>query len=196
MFDFVGAGCALVLLAPLLLAIAVLIHLSSGGPVLIRHQRVGRGGRRFGCLKFRSMVTNGDEVLREHLAQNRNALEEWTASRKLVDDPRVTRLGRVLRKTSLDELPQLCNILAGEMSFVGPRPIVMEEVHKYGAAFADYTRARPGLTGRWQVSGRNDTCYSQRVALDQDYVTNWSFSGDVRILLLTIPAVIKARGVY
>jgi len=176
--------------------IAGLILVLEGGPVVIRHQRIGRGGAKFGCLKFRSMVTNGDEVLRNHLNSNKTALEEWTATRKLEDDPRVTKLGRILRKTSLDELPQLFNIFVGEMSFVGPRPIVEEEIDKYGTAFGDYARARPGLTGRWQVSGRNLTTYPDRVQLDRDYIENWSFGRDLSIILMTVPAVIKARGVY
>ncbi|MDB5649552.1 MAG: sugar transferase [Hyphomicrobiales bacterium] len=195
-FDFCAGVCAVVLVAPLLLLLSLLILFMDGGPVLIRHMRVGRGGAKFSCYKFRSMVVNGDEVLRAHLASNPAALEEWTLTRKLALDPRVTQLGRILRKTSLDELPQLFNIIAGDMSFVGPRPIVEEEIYRYGSAFREYRRARPGLTGRWQVSGRNDTGYDQRVALDQDYVANWSFARDLVILMLTVPAVIKARGVY
>jgi exopolysaccharide production protein ExoY len=195
-FDVFAGGCALVLLSPLLVLIALLIMVTSGAPVLIRHQRVGRGGRMFACLKFRSMVVKADEVLRDHLSSHPEALEEWTATRKLVDDPRVTRLGRVLRKTSLDELPQLYNIIVGDMSFVGPRPIVDEEIMKYGDAFAVYQLARPGLTGHWQVSGRSDTGYAERVQLDLDYVANWSFGRDMFIILRTIPAVVKARGVY
>lgn len=195
-FDILAASGAICLLAPLLVLIAALILIMDGGPVIIRHQRVGLGGRKFRCLKFRTMVTNGDEVLRDHLSQNKAALEEWTAMRKLEDDPRVTQLGRVLRKTSLDELPQIFNILVGEMSFVGPRPIVEEEIQKYGSAFYEYSCARPGLTGVWQVSGRNETVYSERVELDREYVKNWSFGRDMSIIILTVPAVIKARGVY
>ncbi len=191
-----AALCAIILLAPLLVLISALVFVLDGGPVMIRHTRIGRGGVKFGCLKYRTMVTNGDEVLRSHLASSPEALEEWTKTRKLVSDPRVTTLGRILRKTSLDELPQILNIFSGEMSFVGPRPIVEDEIYKYGAAFNEYRRARPGLTGRWQVSGRNDTGYDERVALDQHYVSNWSFTSDIEIILLTIPAVIKAKGVY
>ncbi|MBX9739654.1 MAG: sugar transferase [Beijerinckiaceae bacterium] len=195
-FDLVASVAAAIVVAPLLIMLSLLILVTNGGPVTIRHQRVGKGGRKFGCFKFRTMVTNGDEVLKRHLAENPAAMEEWTRNRKLVVDPRVTRLGRILRKTSLDELPQLFNIIAGDMSFVGPRPIVEDEIVRYGNAFAEYSRARPGLTGRWQISGRNDTGYDERVKLDREYVTNWSFSRDIVILVLTIPAVIKARGVY
>ncbi|MDB5508231.1 MAG: sugar transferase [Hyphomicrobiales bacterium] len=195
-FDLFASVAAAIVVAPLLILLSLLILATDGGPVTIRHQRIGKGGRKFGCFKFRSMVTNGDEVLKRHLAENPAALEEWTKNRKLAVDPRVTRLGRILRKTSLDELPQLFNIIAGDMSFVGPRPIVEDEIVRYGNAFTEYSRARPGLTGRWQISGRNDTGYDQRVALDREYVTNWSFTKDLAILVLTIPAVIKARGVY
>lgn len=195
-FDFVAGVAALILLAPLLILLSLLIYVLDGGPVMIRHTRIGSRGSKFGCFKFRSMVTNGDEVLRAHLAANPAALEEWSKTRKLSDDPRVTPLGRILRKTSLDELPQLFNIISGEMSFVGPRPIVEEEILRYGTAFQDYARARPGLTGHWQVSGRSDIAYDTRVALDQEYVANWSFGRDIAIILMTIPVVIKARGVY
>lgn len=195
-FDLIASVAAIVVLAPLLILICLLIYVTDGGPAVIRHVRIGQGGAKFACFKFRSMVTNGDEVLRAHLASDPDALEEWTKTRKLTADPRITALGRVLRKTSLDELPQLFNIFAGDMSFVGPRPIVEEEIHKYGSAFSEYSRARPGLTGCWQVSGRNDTGYDERVALDQHYVGNWSFTRDLQIIFRTIPAVIKAKGVY
>jgi exopolysaccharide production protein ExoY len=195
-FDLCVSLFAVVLVAPLLILLSLLILFLDGGPVFIRHMRIGQGGSKFACFKFRSMVLNGDEVLRSYLASNPDALEEWTLTRKLTFDPRVTQLGRILRKTSLDELPQIFNIIMGDMSFVGPRPIVEEEIYRYGSAFREYSRARPGLTGRWQVSGRNDTGYDQRVALDQDYVTNWSFARDIVILMLTVPAVIKAKGVY
>ena len=195
-FDFGAAVCAVILVAPLLLLLSALILVLDTGPVFIRHQRIGRGGSKFACFKFRTMVVDAGEVLRRHLAEDPVAREEWERSQKLTNDPRVTPLGRILRKTSLDELPQLFNILLGDMSFVGPRPIVEEEIYRYGSAFRDYRRARPGLTGRWQVSGRNDTGYEQRVALDQEYVNNWSFARDIGIIVLTIPAVIKARGVY
>jgi exopolysaccharide production protein ExoY len=195
-FDVVAASLAIAVLFPLLLIIAAMICLLDSRPVVIRHERIGRGGKKFGCLKFRSMVVDSDRVLRDHLATNPAALSEWTMTRKLTDDPRITPLGRILRKTSLDELPQLINILAGDMSFVGPRPIVEGEVHHYGPAMREYTRARPGLTGQWQVSGRNDLAYANRVALDKEYVSNWSFKRDIAIILMTIPAVVRARGVY
>lgn len=195
-FDLSAGVAAVIVFAPLLILLAALIYLLDGNQVIIRHKRVGFGGARFSCFKFRSMVVNGDEVLREHLLNDKAALDEWTATRKLTSDPRITPLGRILRKTSLDELPQLFNIILGDMSFVGPRPIVAEEIHRYGSAFEQYSSARPGLTGSWQVSGRNDVGYDQRVALDRDYVTNWSFADDILILVRTVPAVIKANGVY
>lgn len=195
-FDLVGASLAILFLAPLLLIIAGLIYRHDGGPVIIKHKRLGRNGEKFDCLKFRTMVANADEVLRQHLAENPEAAHEWELNRKLCRDPRVTKLGLVLRKTSLDELPQLFNIAQGDMSFVGPRPIVEEEIKKYGPYWNDVCQARPGLTGAWQVNGRNDVSYDSRVALDRDYIANWSFSRDLVIIAMTIPAVIKARGVY
>jgi len=195
-FDIVACVCAIVVLLPLLLLVSLVIYFLDGGPVVIRHTRIGQGGERFGCCKFRTMVVNGDEVLRAHLSTNPDALEEWTLTRKLTNDPRVTQLGRILRKSSLDELPQLFNILVGEMSFVGPRPIVEEEIDRYGRAFDLYRKARPGLTGKWQISGRNDTAYSERIELDREYVVNWSFMRDLAIIVLTIPAVVRAKGVY
>ncbi|ACL55881.1 sugar transferase [Methylobacterium nodulans] len=194
--DVVAATLALVLLSVLLAMTALAILILEGRPILIRHQRIGRNGARFACLKFRTMVVNADEVLTRHLAEDPAALCEWHARRKLTRDPRVTPLGRVLRETSLDELPQLINILRGEMSLVGPRPIVAEEIPRYGAAFADYKSVRPGLTGLWQCSGRNDVSYEQRVKLDRAYVRTWSLMQDIRIILRTIPAVISSRGVY
>ncbi|MHB2211317.1 sugar transferase [Methylobacterium sp. CM6257] len=192
--DATIALTALCLLLPLLLFIALLIWGSDGRSPIFRHTRLGRYGRPFGCLKFRSMVPNGDAVLAQHLAANAQARAEWEATYKLTHDPRVTALGHVLRRTSLDELPQLWNVLRGEMSLVGPRPIVQAEVVRYGADFATCFSVPPGLTGLWQVSGRSDTGYAERVALDCAYASRWTLSRDLVILLKTVPAVLSQRG--
>ena len=191
--DFCAAAAALVVLAPVMLIVAALVSLD-GGPVFYAHKRVGAYGRVFDCLKFRSMVVNGDSALKRVLATDANAAEEWTRTQKLRRDPRVTWIGRFLRKTSLDELPQLLNVLRAEMSLVGPRPIVSLEIPKYGEDIAYYYETRPGITGLWQVSGRSDTTYAERVRLDTWYVKNWTLWQDVSILARTIPAVISGRG--
>ncbi|WP_443192905.1 sugar transferase [Methylobacterium sp. NMS14P] len=188
------AVTALFLLLPLLILIAALVYAGDRKAPIFRHMRVGRDGRRFGCLKFRSMVTDGDAVLVTHLAANPQARAEWAATHKLSDDPRVTAIGYVLRKTSLDELPQLWNVLRGEMSLVGPRPIVPAEVARYGRAFPTCFAMAPGVTGLWQVSGRSDTTYAERVALDLDYATRWTLHRDLAIMLRTVPAVLAQRG--
>ncbi len=190
LFDIAAASAALILLAPLMLLVAALIKYNMGGPVIFKHRRVGVGGTTFGCCKFRTMVMNGDAVLAKYFKNNPAAADEWEATRKLMHDPRVTWLGHVLRKTSIDELPQLFNILLGEMSCVGPRPVVPDELERYGSDRCEYVRARPGLTGLWQVSGRSRLSYSERVRLDAQYVTRWSFLGDLKIILLTFPAVL------
>ena len=187
---------ALILLSPLFIMLASLVKLSDGGPVIYRHRRIGRGGNQFYCLKFRTKITNGDAVLETHFAANPAARAEWVAARKLQVDPRVTNVGIVLRKLSLDELPQLVNILRGEMSLVGPRPVVKDEIELYGSAATYYFKSRPGLTGIWQISGRNDVDYDERVAFDKHYVENWSFQKDIIILLKTILAVCASRGSY
>ncbi len=194
--DVTLATVAILLLAPLLVGLAFLVQSTSPGPVLYGHSRVGFGGRTFKCWKFRSMVINGDTVLANHLRKNTAAQAEWNENQKLRHDPRVTPLGRVLRKLSLDELPQLFNILLGDMSIVGPRPIVTEEVRRYGPSLGHYLRTRPGLTGMWQISGRSDVGYRQRVLLDRFYVRNWSLAKDIWIILRTIPAVLWSRGSY
>jgi exopolysaccharide production protein ExoY len=195
-FDVTAALGALALLLPLFCLIAIAIKLWDRGPVFYRHRRIGLNGNPFDCLKFRSMVPNADEVLSRHLAANGQATHEWEETRKLKHDPRITPLGAGMRKTSVDELPQLLNILKGEMSFVGPRPIVSAEVTKYGPTIDRYLRARPGLTGLWQVSGRNDVDYRTRVALDQDYIDAWRFSRDLSIIAKTVRVVVTARGCY
>ena len=194
-FD-IATAVAIVLVFLPLFAVIGLALLAQGRPLLIRHRRIGRGGEMFPCLKFRTMVVNGDEVLQRHLAEDPAAREEWAASQKLKSDPRVTPLGRVLRKSSLDELPQLLNVLRGEMSLVGPRPIVPAEAVHYGAHIEKYQAVRPGLTGAWQVSGRSDVSYHQRVSLDCHYVETRNFRGDLGIMLMTIPAVLKSKGSY
>lgn len=194
--DILGAGTLLLLALPAFLVIAALVKLD-GGRAFYAHERVGRGGRLFGCLKFRSMVMDSDRRLAALLASDPAARAEWEATRKLKNDPRVTWIGRVLRATSLDELPQLINVLKGDMSLVGPRPVQAAELAAfYGAAAQHYMAVRPGITGPWQVSGRSDTSYAQRVALDVAYVTHPSILTDVKILLRTPAAVLARRGAY
>ena len=195
-FDVVGSLAGLVLLSPLFLMVALLVKLSDGGPIFYGHKRIGRGGRIFACLKFRTMVQDGEKALAAHLAADPDANAEWIATRKLKNDPRVTRVGQVLRKLSLDELPQIINILQGDMSLVGPRPVVRDELEIYGSAAVYYLKSRPGLTGLWQVSGRNDVSYDTRVAFDRHYVENWSMFQDIRIIFKTVPAVWMSRGSY
>ncbi len=192
-FDIAAASVFLLALTPLLLAIALMVR-CSGGPAFYRHQRIGLGGRRFGCMKFRSMATDGDRVLAALLAADAEAAAEWAATQKLRNDPRITPIGRLLRATSLDELPQLFNVLRGDMSLVGPRPVVQAELAFYGEDARYYLQTRPGLTGLWQVSGRSDTSYAQRVQLDSWYVRNWSLWHDVAILARTVPVVLLRRG--
>lgn len=195
-FDVSSALLAILILSPIFLMIMALVKFSDRGPAFYGHRRVGHNGRMFHCLKFRTMVMNGDEVLRQYLAANPEAEEEWKATRKLKNDPRVTAIGSVLRKLSLDELPQLINILRGEMSVVGPRPVVDEELNYYESAASYYLSTRPGLTGLWQISGRNDVSYKARVDFDTQYVRNWSMMQDVSIIVKTIPAVCMSRGSY
>ncbi|HPQ16269.1 MAG TPA: sugar transferase, partial [Bryobacteraceae bacterium] len=173
-FDVIFALLLGLIALPAGLLIAAAIVIDSRGPVFFTHTRIGKGNRRFRLWKFRSMITNADEVLEEYLRAHPGMAVEWHLKHKLRNDPRVTRVGRFLRKTSLDELPQLWNVLRGDMSMVGPRPIVEAEIPKYGAAFALYSRVRPGLTGLWQVSGTNDTTYRERVELDSRYIRNWT----------------------
>jgi exopolysaccharide production protein ExoY len=195
LLDVLGASALIVLLSPLLLAITVLAW-CEGGKAFFGHRRIGADGEEFHCWKFRTMVANADQVLARLLASDPVARAEWDRDFKLKNDPRVTRIGKLLRTTSLDELPQLFNVLAGEMSLVGPRPIVAAEVKRYGAAFHDYVRCRPGITGVWQISGRNDIDYGERVRLDQGYARHWSLFGDCLVLLRTPRAVLQRSGAY
>jgi Undecaprenyl-phosphate galactose phosphotransferase WbaP len=194
--DIIGAGVGLVLLAPFFLFVALMVR-ADGGPAFFAHQRVGRGGKLFGCLKFRSMVIDSQARLEALLANDPAARAEWEATRKLKNDPRITRIGRFLRSTSLDELPQLINVLRGEMSLVGPRPVQEAEIDRYyGASAAHYMAVRPGITGLWQVSGRSETSYESRVALDVSYVSRPSLLADISILLRTPVAVLSRRGAH
>lgn len=187
-------------MSPILIALtilfAILIKLDSAGTVFYGHPRIGKDGRRFKAWKFRTMVKNADQVLEQYLRENPDLREEWMNNHKLRHDPRITRVGRFLRKTSLDELPQLWNVFKGEMSLVGPRPIVDAEVAKYGSQFAQYLKVLPGITGLWQVSGRNNTSYVERVNLDSYYVRNWSVWLDIYILARTAWVVLKREGAY
>ncbi|WP_027795705.1 sugar transferase [Paraburkholderia acidipaludis] len=194
-FDIVVCLILIAALLPVLLALALIVK-SDGGPALYGHTRVGRHGRKFRCLKFRSMVVNSEAVLKELLASDPAARAEWEREFKLKHDVRVTRIGRFLRRTSLDELPQLWNVLRGEMSLVGPRPIVDQELERYGVDRSYYLMATPGITGLWQVSGRCDTDYATRVSLDVSYVKNWSLHRDIGILFKTFVVVIRGNGAY
>ena len=194
--DSVLSGLALAAFLPFFALLCLAVKLSSPGPVLFGHERIGLRGKKFCCWKLRTMVCDGDAVLQAFLEANPEAKREWIETRKLTNDPRVTPLGHVLRKYSVDELPQLINVLRGEMSFVGPRPVVDDELERYGSYAQAYLSARPGITGLWQTSGRSDTSYEYRVALDHRYVRDWSFAEDFRILLRTIPVVFGARGSY
>ncbi len=190
-FDILIATTTLLLMAPIFLTIALLIVLTMGRPVFFVQKRVGFNRKSFGCLKFRTMVTNANERLAAHLLNCPQAARDWAENQKLAHDPRVTPLGQILRKSSLDELPQLINIIRGDMSCVGPRPVLEEELSRYGLNAREYIRARPGLTGMWQVNGRNSTTYAHRVKYDRYYVMRWSFLLDLGILVRTIPAVMK-----
>ncbi|TRB40858.1 sugar transferase [Rhizobium rhizogenes] len=195
-FDVTAALMGLILISPLFLMLMLLVKLSDRGPIFYGHRRIGHNGKTFGCLKFRTMVVDGDRVLQAYLQANPRAMDEWRATRKLQNDPRVTLVGAVLRKLSLDELPQLINIIRGEMSVVGPRPVVEDELERYETSAIYYLQSRPGLTGLWKVSGRNDVSYESRVAFDTHYVKNWSLSSDMMIIAKTIPAVCLSRGSY
>jgi lipopolysaccharide/colanic/teichoic acid biosynthesis glycosyltransferase len=194
-FDLVGASVAILLLSPLVLVIVICIFASGGSP-FFRHRRVGQSGIFFDCIKFRTMVTDSDDVLKNLLESDSGIKEEWLRDHKLKDDPRVTSIGRFLRKASLDELPQLWNVLRGDMSLVGPRPVVPCELPRYGRKVALFLSTRPGITGLWQISGRNNTDYRRRVALDVCYVRSRSVILDVYILLKTLPAVFTTSGAY
>lgn len=194
-FDIIGSAIIILLLAPALLLLCYLVS-KDGGSAIYGHQRVGRDGKKFNCLKFRSMVVNSQQVLQELLERDADARAEWEKDFKLKNDPRITRIGRFIRKTSLDELPQLFNVLKGEMSLVGPRPVIEKELERYAGDVDYYFMAKPGMTGLWQVSGRNDVDYDTRVYFDAWYVKNWSLWNDIAILFKTINVVLKRDGAY
>ncbi len=195
-FDLILAVLIFPAVALVGLLISALIMITTGGPIFYRQTRIGQYGRRFKIIKFRTMHPRAEKVLLDFLGANPTAHVEWLQTHKLKNDPRITALGRFLRKTSLDELPQIFNVLCGDMSFVGPRPIVHAEREKYGERFVFYTAVVPGITGLWQVSGRCDVAYAARVALDERYARSWAPLLDLRILLRTPRAVFRGRGAY
>jgi exopolysaccharide production protein ExoY len=190
------AAFALLFFLPVMVLVALAIWCQDRGPVFFAHRRIGRDGRKFPCLKFRSMAIDAEERLQELLAADPTARAEWERDHKLRNDPRVTRLGLFLRKSSLDELPQLLNVIRGEMDLVGPRPIVEAEASRYGARLKHYCAVNPGITGLWQVSGRNDASYRSRVAMDCVYAKSKSLPLDLWILVVTVPAVLMRKGSY
>lgn len=192
--DVVLATAMLIVLAPVMILVGVAVALTSRGPIIFSQKRIGLNGREFPCLKFRSMRVDAEQILASILEECPNKREEWNCNQKLKDDPRITPIGAFLRQTSLDELPQLFNVIRGEMSLVGPRPIVASEAPKYRRHIISYLQVKPGLTGMWQISGRNDTAYTRRVAADAYYARHQSLWLDLRIILLTIPAVLSGKG--
>lgn len=196
LFDILATVVGGILISPILLTIAFWVYYDSPGPVIFKHRRVGRNGKEFNCYKFRSMCVNSKEVLEHLLATDPEAKAEWDKEFKLKNDPRITKSGAFLRKTSLDELPQLWNVLKGEMSLVGPRPIVQKEIPRYGVYFKEYTMVRPGITGIWQTSGRNDVDYPERVQMDNWYVHNWNLWLDLVLLWRTFRVVAECNGAY
>jgi len=196
-FDLLFSFLMLTLLLPVFLIIILFICISSKGSPVYSHERIGRGGKPFRCYKFRSMHADADSRLQELLNSNPKLKKEWETSRKLKNDPRVTSIGSFLRKTSLDELPQFWNVLKGDLSVVGPRPVVKEEIEKfYGRKATKILSIRPGLTGIWQTSGRNDTSYTNRVQMDEKYVDNHSILLDITLIAKTIPSMISSKGAY
>jgi exopolysaccharide production protein ExoY len=194
--DIALALSGIILLAPLLVICYLLTVTTSPGSALFRHRRVGFNGKHFDCLKFRTMLTDAPDRLRELLESDAVAAAEWAATRKLRHDPRVTAIGAILRKSSLDELPQLFNVLKGEMSIVGPRPVMDEELERYTTSVGAYLACRPGITGLWQVSGRSTTTYDKRVACDAFYAQNWSMALDAKILIVTIPSLLASETAF
>lgn len=196
-FDLLFSLCAFVFAAPLFLIIAAMIKISSPGRIIYSHERIGRGGRPFPCYKFRTMYGDADKRLKDLLASDPALQKEWKKNFKLKNDPRVTPVGAFLRKTSLDELPQFWNVIRGDLSIVGPRPVVKEEVEKYfGEKAPKILSVRPGLTCLWQVSGRSDTSYAERIALDEQYIDRQTLWLDMTLIAKTIPAMLSSRGAY
>lgn len=188
------ALCLLLVFSTAMLVILMLIWRVDGAPLFFGHYRVGRDGKLFKCLKFRSMRRDADAVFQKILSEDASARAEWDKDQKLLNDPRITPVGRFLRKTSLDELPQLFNVLKGEMSLVGPRPITLSELERYGNSRWHYVKVRPGMTGLWQLSGRNNTTYAERVGFDREYVETRSLAGDFIILVKTLRVVVQRDG--
>lgn len=195
-FDLICVTLGLIILSPVFVVIGIIIKFTTGNKVFFKHQRIGRNGKPFYCIKFQTMYPNSAELLAHILATDAEARKEWECDFKLKNDPRVTNIGKFLRKTSLDELPQLFNVLLGEMSLVGPRPIISQEVERYADGYYYYQLVTPGITGLWQVSGRNDIDYVNRVRLDEWYVKNWSLWYDIVILVKTFGVVFKRSGAY
>jgi len=196
LLDLMIAIPVLFFLSPFMLLVGLFIRLQDGGPVFFVQDRRGFGGASFACMKFRTMRTDAEDVLGNMLATDPDMAAEWRAAQKLRKDPRITKMGQFLRKTSIDELPQLLNIIRGEMSVVGPRPIVDDEVRRYGDKIESYDSIRPGVTGLWQINGRNDTTYEERIEMDVEYAENVSVMGDIVILFRSIPAILLRRGAY
>ncbi len=196
LFDYILTIFGTIAISPILLVIALWIYKDSPGPVIFKHTRIGKNGKPFACYKFRSMCVDAKERLEELLAKDPAAREEWERDFKLKNDPRITKSGAFLRKTSLDELPQIFNVLKGEMSLVGPRPIIQAELSRYGEFADDYLMVKPGITGMWQVSGRSDIDYPERVRMDSWYVRNWSVWIDIVLLFKTFSAVAMKKGAY
>ena len=195
-FDIMCCLPGVILLSPVFAIISLMIYISDPGPIIFAHKRIGKNGKPFDCYKFRSMIVDAENVLEQYLKDNPAAREEWEKDFKLKNDPRVTKIGAFLRKTSLDELPQLINVIKGEMSLVGPRPIVEAEIEKYGIFFKDFAMVTPGITGVWQVNGRSDTTYDERVSMDSWYVHNWSLWLDIWYLIKTFKVVLQRKGAY
>ncbi|WP_206199064.1 sugar transferase [Thermoanaerobacterium sp. PSU-2] len=196
LIDFMLSLFLIIILSPLLVLISILIKITSPGPILFRHKRLGLNGKLIDVYKFRTMVVNAQEVLEKILSENPDLKKEYEETFKLKDDPRMTKIGKILRKTSLDELPQLFNVIKGDMSLVGPRPIVLEEINMYKEHGKYLLRVLPGVTGLWQVSGRNNVDYEERIKMDMQYIMNWNLWLDLNILFKTIPAVLKKDGAY
>ncbi len=194
--DILLVALATPVLVPLLALIALAVYLSSPGPIFFSHRRIRKHGAFFSMWKFRTMCVDSPQVLEDHLAAHPEARAEWRLTHKLRRDPRVTALGEFLRRSSLDELPQIWNVLEGTMSLVGPRPIVAAEVERYAQHFAEYCKVKPGLTGLWQVSGRSEVSYDERVQLDCTYVRTWSLTRDLKILVRTLSSVVNQDGAY
>ena len=195
-FDFIFAIILFILFIPIILAIIFTLNLFTTGNIFFKHKRIGKNGEEFVLYKFRTMKENRDKILNEYFIKYPKAKLEWKNDHKLRNDPRITKVGYFLRDFSLDEIPQILNIIKGDMSFVGPRPIVRKEIEKYDIHFNNYKRCRPGLTGLWQVSGRNNTTYKDRIDFDMYYIKNKSFYLDVKIILKTIPVVLSRKGAY